>query len=73
MKNYDSLSNKEQEALAQSFAQEPDAFFEKAENDLLREALSRTYTERFYTMTRLMKMNRMMSKAKITINKNQPK
>lgn len=73
MKNYFGLSQEQQEQLAQSFANEPDAFFAKAEDDQLKEALSRSYTERFYTMTRLMKMNQMLSKAKITINNNQPK
>lgn len=40
--------------------------YEKAEMDLLREALKKSYTERFKTMTTLMKMNMMFRKAKIT-------
>ncbi len=37
--------------------QEPSSDYEKAELDLLKIALKRSYTERFHTMTRLMKMN----------------
>lgn len=43
-----------------------DASYEKAEMDLLRAALKRTDKERFLVMTRLMKMNIMFRKAKIT-------
>jgi len=43
-----------------------DANYEKAEMDQLKKALSRTYTERFQMMTRLMKMNIMFKRAKIT-------
>ena len=46
--------------------QEPQPDFEKAEMDLLRAALKRSYTERFKMMTTLMKMNIMFRKAKIT-------
>lgn len=46
--------------------QEPDAAYEKAEMDLLRAGLNRSYTERFEMMTKLMKMNLMFKKAKIT-------
>ena len=42
-----------------------DADYEKAEMDQLRNALKRTYTERFLMMTTLMKMNSMFKKAKI--------
>jgi len=45
---------------------EEDALYEKAEMDLLRAALKRTYEERFLVMTSLMKMNIMFKKAKIT-------
>ncbi len=68
MKSFWALTEDEQKELEQSFVQEPDAFYEKAENDQLAEALNRSYTERFLVMTRLMKMNRMFAKAKITIN-----
>jgi hypothetical protein len=43
-----------------------DADYEKAEMDQLRNALKRTYTERFLVMTRLMKIGIMLRKAKIT-------
>lgn len=40
--------------------------YEKAEIDLLREALKRSYKERFLTATRLYKVQQTMKKAKIT-------
>lgn len=46
--------------------QEPDSSYEKAETDLLREALSRTHEERFLMLTRFYKMQQTMKKAKIT-------
>ncbi len=45
--------------------QEPDAGYEKAEMDLLKDALNRSYSERFKRMTALMKMNIMFRNAKI--------
>lgn len=66
MKRYDELNEDERKKLEESFLQEPDAFYEKAEIDQLRKALDRTYEERFFVMTRLMKLNIMLSKAKIT-------
>lgn len=42
------------------------ALYEKAEMDLLRDALKRTHKERFLMMTRLMKLNIMLKNAKIT-------
>lgn len=45
---------------------EPQPDYEKAELDLLRAALRRSYTERFKMMTTLMKMNIMLKKAKVT-------
>lgn len=45
---------------------EPQPDYDKAEMDLLREALKKSYTERFKTMTTLMKMNIMFRRAKIT-------
>ena len=45
---------------------EPSADYEKAEMDSLKLAISRSYTERFLIMTRLMKMDMMFRKAKIT-------
>ena len=45
--------------------QEPQPDYEKAEMDLLREAVKRSYTERFHMMTSLMKMNLMFRKAEV--------
>ena len=45
---------------------EPTADYEKAEMDSLKLALTRSYTERFLIMTRLMKMDMMFRNAKIT-------
>lgn len=45
---------------------EPEPDYEKAEMDLLRDALKRTHTERFLVMTTLMKRGRMLKNAKIT-------
>lgn len=45
---------------------DPSANYEKAEDDLLKLALTRSYTERFFIMTRLMKMDMMFRSAKIT-------
>ena len=45
---------------------QPQPDYEKAELDLLRDALKRSYTERFQMMTTLMKMNIMLRRAKIT-------
>jgi hypothetical protein len=47
------------------FREITDADYEKAELDLLRDALKRSYKERFLMMTRLMKMNIMFKSAKI--------
>jgi hypothetical protein len=66
MKNYFQLSPEEQKALEENFLKGPDAFYEKAEDDQLKEALHRNYTERFFLMTRLMKLGVMLSNAKIT-------
>ena len=45
---------------------EPQADYEKAEMDQLRDGLKRTHKERFLMMTTLMKMNIMFRRAKIT-------
>ena len=47
-------------------AEEPQPDYEKAEMDLLGDALKRFYTERFQMMTLLMKRSIMFKKAKIT-------
>lgn len=46
--------------------QEPVADYKKAELDLLKAAIDRTYTERFEKMMQLIKMNRLFRSAKIT-------
>jgi len=46
--------------------QEPDIAYEKAEMDLLREALKRTHKERFLMLTQLYKTQQTLKKAKIT-------
>ena len=45
---------------------EPFPDYEKAEMDLLRAALNRSYEERFHMMTTLMKRSLMFRKATIT-------
>lgn len=65
MKEYLQLTDEERTTLHNNFLQDPDSFYEKAETDQLREALKKSYTERFLTMTRLMKMGIMFSKAKV--------
>ncbi|HMR90689.1 MAG TPA: hypothetical protein PKC69_00175 [Chitinophagaceae bacterium] len=65
MKNYQHLSDEEKKELEAMFVREPEAFYEKAETDLLANALKKTDTERFLTMTRLMKRSVMLSRAKI--------
>lgn len=40
--------------------------YEKTEMDLLKDALNRTYTERFLFATRLYKIQQTLNKAKIT-------
>lgn len=50
----------------QNIVQEPITDYEKAEMDLLRNALKHSYTERFLMMTTLMKMDKMFRSAKIT-------
>ncbi|MDP2336324.1 MAG: hypothetical protein Q8N05_07715 [Bacteroidota bacterium] len=45
--------------------QEPASDYEKAEIDLLKAALKRSYTERFHVMSKLMKMNLMFRQAVI--------
>ena len=51
---------------AENIVSEPVADYEKAEMDSLKLALTRSYTERFFIMTRLMKMDMMLRNAKIT-------
>jgi len=44
--------------------EEPIADYKKAEEDLLKKGLSSTYTERFHTMAKLMKLNMILKSAK---------
>lgn len=66
MKEYSQLSDEEKLALHNNFLQEPDSFYQKAEMDQLKKALKSSYKERFLVMTRLMKLNIMLSKATIS-------
>ena len=50
----------------QNMVNEPSPDYEKAETDLLRDALKRSYEERFHMMTNLMKRNLMFRNAVIT-------
>jgi hypothetical protein len=61
---------KYKDSIVISKVSDSDANFEKAEMDLLRNALNHTYTERFKMMTTLMKMDNMFRKAKITHQKD---
>jgi len=49
--------------------EEPAADYQKAEEDLLKKALSSSYTERFHTMARLMKLNLILKSAKVAHKK----
>ncbi|WP_316825229.1 hypothetical protein [Pedobacter miscanthi] len=49
--------------------EEPAANYQKAEEDLLKKALSSSYTERFHAMTRLMKLNILLRSATIVHKK----
>jgi hypothetical protein len=46
--------------------EEINSFYEKAEMDQLKDALKRSYKERFLLTTRLYKIQKMFEKAKIT-------
>ena len=52
--------------LEDNILNEPVADYEKAEIDLLRDALNRSYTDRFLMITRLYKIQLTINKAKIT-------
>lgn len=65
MKDYLLLTDEQRAELEKNFLNDPDSFYKKAEEDRLQENLSKSYTERFLSMTRLMKMSIMFSNAKI--------
>jgi hypothetical protein len=50
----------------QNLESESEANYKKAELDLLKDSLTRTYTERFLFATRLYKIQQTLNKAKIT-------
>jgi len=54
-----------------NIVQESDSFYEKAEMNLLQDALKRTYKERFLMLTRLYKVQQTLQRAKIT-HRNAP-
>jgi hypothetical protein len=66
MKDYSELTEQERKELEKQFLHDPDSFYKKAETDRLKEALKRSYKERFLVMTSLMKMGTMLSNARIT-------
>lgn len=51
----------------------PQDNYEKAEMDLLREALNKSHEERFFIMTKLMKIGKMLKQAEITHKPFKPK
>ena len=60
------LVEKNKILLEDTILNEPAADYEKAETDLLKDALNRSYTERILMTTRLYKIQLTLSKAKIT-------
>lgn len=72
MKEYQEMTEQERKELEEQYLRDPDSFYKKAETDRLKEALKRTYKERFLVMTRLMKMGNMLSNARITKQTSTP-
>jgi len=72
MKEYQEMTEQERKELEEQYLRDPDSFYKKAETDRLKEALKRTYKERFLVMTRLMKMGNMLSNARITKQASTP-
>ncbi len=72
MKEYQEITEQERKELEEQYLRDPDSFYKKAETDRLKEALKRTYKERFLVMTRLMKMGNMLSNARITKQASTP-
>jgi hypothetical protein len=65
MKEYEKLTPEEKTVLENNFLKDPEAFYRKAEEDQMKHNLHKNYKERFLTMTQLMRMQIMLSKAKI--------
>jgi hypothetical protein len=61
MKKYEYHSEEENNIL-----NDPDAGYERAEINLLKEGINRSYTERFLMTTRLYKIQQTLKKATIT-------
>ncbi len=61
----DKIHSEAQNIEPQNVLHEHEADYEKAERDLLKDALRRTHTERFLVATRLYKIQQMLGKAKI--------
>ena len=59
------MSLDENKLQQQNIANEPQPDYDKAEMDLLRDALKRTYKERFLMTTRLYKIQQTLIKATI--------
>ena len=60
------MSLDENKLQQQNIANEPQPDYDKAEMDLLRDALKRTYKQRFLMTTRLYKIQQTLNKATIT-------
>ena len=60
------FSKENKTTLTQNVLQEHQPDYEKAELDLLKDALKRTYKERFLFATRLFKIQQTFKRAKIT-------
>lgn len=60
------FSDNNQNEKEPSKVEEPHFLYGPSEEEQLLRALKRTHTERFQVMTKLMRMNIMLSKAKIT-------
>lgn len=67
MKEYIQLTEELRKNLENNFLREPDAFYEKAEMDQIRDTLKKSYTERFLMTTRLYKIQQTLNKAKIIV------
>jgi hypothetical protein len=62
----DTRENNNENLLATNLCTKPESSFEKAETDLIKDALERTYMERLLFTTRLYKIQQTLKKALIT-------